>query len=600
MVNLQRLAIGSVVGTYLLIVAGATVRVSGAGLGCPDWPLCHGGLLPPLEFTALLEYSHRLLGAVVSLLLLATVAAALLTRRRNRALVLPAVAVPVLLALQIPLGGLVVFLELPPLLVFVHLGIAMLILGTQVWLAVASAAPPRLLQPGGAPRSFARLAWVTAGAVYLLIMAGAYVRATGAGWACLEFPTCRGEPLPFGISPLVDIHLAHRVLAYGVGILVAVTMVQAWRTQSHIPAVISAASALGITFVAQIAIGASMVLGGLPPALRGLHVAGAAAVWVSALALASLSQRSFQSSPPDGEPFPEQASRPLSVGEMVRAYLSLTKPGIIVLLLITTIGSMLIATRGSPDLSVVLFTLLGGALSAGAANSLNCFLDRDIDRLMKRTSLRPLPSGIVTPPQALRFGLILAVLSFVIFTVFVNLLAAVLSLAGLLIYVFVYTRWLKRSSPSNIVIGGAAGAMPPMVGWAAATGEVSLLAFFLFAIIFYWTPPHFWALALLIRSEYEKAGVPMLPVVQGEAATRHQIFLYSLLLVSVTLVLVPLQMLGLFYLVAAALLGGLFVYYAVRLLREADRQAAIRLYKYSLAYLALLFMVIVLDRRLFV
>ena len=280
-------------------------------------------------------------------------------------------------------------------------------------------------------------------------------------------------------------------------------------------------------------------------------------------------------------------------------YLSLTKPRIVVLLLITTLAPMVVAADGWPGWGLVLATLLGGALAAGGGNALNCYLDRDIDALMGRTGWRPLPSGTLAPEAALRFGLALAVGSFVVLAVWVNLLAAVLAQVGLLCYVFVYTRWLKRTTPSNIVIGGAAGAVPPLVGWAAVTGDLGLLPAYLFAIIFFWTPPHFWALALLIRAEYEKAGVPMLPIVRGEAETRRQILLYSLLLVAVSVVLFSFRLTGLAYLGAALVLGALFIYYAVRLLHEATRAAALRLYKYSLLYLALIFAAVVVDRQVF-
>jgi protoheme IX farnesyltransferase len=280
-------------------------------------------------------------------------------------------------------------------------------------------------------------------------------------------------------------------------------------------------------------------------------------------------------------------------------YVSLTKPRIVVLLLLTTLAPMIVAADGWPGWPLVLATLLGGALAAGGGNALNCYLDRDIDALMGRTAWRPLPSGTLTPAQVLRFGVALAVLSFVVLAVFANLLAAVLAQVGLLFYVFVYTRWLKRTTPSNIVIGGAAGAMPPLVGWAAVTGDVGLLPAWLFAIVFFWTPPHFWALALLIRAEYERAGVPMLPIVRGEAETYRQIVLYSLLLVAVTAMVFSFRLAGLFYLGAALALGGLLVYYAVRLRREATRAAALRLYKYSLLYLALIFLAVVVDHQVF-
>jgi len=258
---------------------------------------------------------------------------------------------------------------------------------------------------------------------------------------------------------------------------------------------------------------------------------------------------------------------------------------------------MVIAARGMPPLDVLLATLLGGGLMAGGDGAINHYVDGDIDPLMGRTAWRPIPSGVIAPRDALWFGITLAVLATLVLLVFVNPLATALSLLGLLGYVFIYTLWLKRSTPSNIVIGGAAGAIPPMVGWAAVTNEIgTLTAWYLFAIIFFWTPPHFWALSLLIRQHYERAGVPMLPVVRGEAETRRQIVLYSLQLVALTLLLSPFGLMGVQFFGAAVVLGAIFIAYAVRLWRVGTREAARRLYLYSMLYLFLLFIAMAVDR----
>jgi protoheme IX farnesyltransferase len=298
----------------------------------------------------------------------------------------------------------------------------------------------------------------------------------------------------------------------------------------------------------------------------------------------------------------QQAVLPASPGRnwraLLGAYVQLTKPRVMMLLLITTLGAMMIAAGEMPASGLVFWTLVGGGLASGGASAINHYLDRDIDHLMGRTSLRPIPAGAVAPRHALLFGIALGALSFLVLTVFVNLLSAVLSFGALLFYVFVYTCWLKRSSPSNIVIGGAAGAVPPLVGCAAVTGEITLLGLYLFTIVFFWTPPHFWALALLMRREYERARIPMLPVVRGEQEARRQIVLYSLQLVAITVLLFSFGLMGLFYLVSALLLGGLFVYYAVQLWREASVPGARRLFKYSILYLTLLFTAMVVDRQL--
>jgi len=283
------------------------------------------------------------------------------------------------------------------------------------------------------------------------------------------------------------------------------------------------------------------------------------------------------------------------VRQVLADYTELTKPKVQSLLLLTTVTTMYVA--GTPSAWKVLATCIGGYLSAGGAGAVNHYWDRDIDLQMKRTANRPVPSGRVRPGAALAFGLILCVLSFVELSLTDNVLSASLALAGFVGYVGVYTMWLKRVTPQNIVIGGAAGAIPPLVGWSAATGHLSWTAVYLFAIVFYWTPPHFWALSLLMKDEYAKVNVPMMPVVRGEHETRRQILLYSVLLFAITQLPFCASGFGGIYLVASLILGGLFIFYAVRLYRRADRSSALRLYLFSLAYLALLFGAMVLDAR---
>jgi heme o synthase len=282
--------------------------------------------------------------------------------------------------------------------------------------------------------------------------------------------------------------------------------------------------------------------------------------------------------------------------QLIGDYVELTKPKVQSLLLLTTIATMYVA--GDPSPLLVLQTCLGGYLSAGGAGAVNHWFDRDIDAQMARTSTRPVPSGRVSPAAALAFGCVLAALSLLELSLAVNPLAAALSFSGFLGYVFVYTVWLKRRTPQNIVIGGAAGAVPPLVGWAAVTGSVSGTAVILFFIVFFWTPPHFWALSLLMKGEYEKVGVPMLPVVHGERETRRQILLYSVLLYAVTQLPFCAGGFGVIYLVCSLTLGLGFIAGAARLYRRADRRSALTLYLFSLAYLALLFCSMVADAHL--
>jgi protoheme IX farnesyltransferase len=281
---------------------------------------------------------------------------------------------------------------------------------------------------------------------------------------------------------------------------------------------------------------------------------------------------------------------------MLADYIDLTKPKVQSLLLFTTVATMEIA--GNPPLSLVALTCLGGYLSAGGAGAINHYWDRDIDARMRRTANRPVPSGRVSPAAAVRFGITLQVLSFLLLSLTVNVLAASLALGGFVGYVGVYTMWLKRRTPQNIVIGGAAGAMPPLVAWAATRGSLSWTAIYLFAIVFYWTPPHFWALSLLMKSEYEEVAVPMMPVVRGEEATRLQILLYSALLYAVSQLPFCVGVFGGVYLVASMVLGLAFIGGAYMLYRRADRRTALRLYLFSMLYLALLFAAMVADVKL--
>jgi len=279
-------------------------------------------------------------------------------------------------------------------------------------------------------------------------------------------------------------------------------------------------------------------------------------------------------------------------------YIQLMKPRIIVLLLVTTAGAIWLASQGEPDVNILLTTLFTGTLAAGSANTINCLYDRDIDQVMVRTQRRPIPAGRITPFQALVFAVVLAVGALVLQTWRVNLLSGLLEWAGILVYVLVYTHWLKRSSPQNIVIGGAAGAIPPLVGWAAVTGELSACAWILFAIIFIWTPPHFWALALMIREDYAQVGVPMLPVVAGSEQTTQQILLYTLLLIPTSLLLVyPCGVVGGLYALIALALGGIFLYKVLQLFTQPQEISLARsVFKYSILYLMLLSLGMGLDR----
>jgi heme o synthase len=277
-------------------------------------------------------------------------------------------------------------------------------------------------------------------------------------------------------------------------------------------------------------------------------------------------------------------------------YYELAKPRIIVLLLVTTAAAMVMAARGIPPLGLVFWTLLGGALAAGSAGALNCVFDEDIDSVMVRTMQRPIPQGRISPRAATIYAVVLGIAAFAILFFLVNPLAAWLSLAGNVFYVGIYTMWLKRRTALNIVIGGAAGAVPPLVGWAAVTHQIGGPALGLFALIFLWTPPHFWSLALMTETDYDKANVPMMPNVAGEERTKREIIYYTILLVLASLALYPLHVMGALYTGAAAVLGAIFLYDTVRTWKDSSNLWARRTFKFSLLYLALMCLVMVIDR----
>ncbi|HET9846952.1 MAG TPA: heme o synthase [Candidatus Dormibacteraeota bacterium] len=577
--------------TYALVVLGGVVRVSGSGLGCPDWPLCHGNLVPPLNAHAIIEYSHRTVTVLATTLIVLTVVFAWLFWRQRRDVVTAASVMLGLLVIQITLGAITVKLELPPIVVLAHLANAMALLGAATITAVAAQGSG--LGSRAIDRTSARWSRLAAAGTYVLILSGSLVVASGATSVCNAWPLCGGG-FSLSFDGLPSVQLLHRAVAGLIGVLIIVGLFTVLRRHPRVPAVRATVALTLAALVFQVAVGAAVVTLHLAPIFRGLHLALASAVWVGTIVLAVISSRLPSAEEPIAFGEARTARRPAR--DVALDYISLAKPRIIPLLLITALGGMMMAQRGWPSTRLVLLTLLGGAMAAAGAGAINCWIDRDLDREMLRTRRRPLPDGRIVPSHALLFGIALGLVSFVLLAFWVNVLAATLAISGLLFYVFVYTLWLKRTTVQNIVIGGAAGAVPPLVGWAAVTHRVDLTAIYLFAIIFLWTPPHFWALALRLRGDYARAQLPMLPVVRGEQAARRQILGYTLLLVAVTLAVVLTGILGAVYLVGATLLGGLFVALAVLNLRSRRQRWSRWLFDYSIAYLGLLFAVMVADR----
>ena len=594
-----KLAVGASIATYVLIVVGGLVRATDSGLGCPDWPACFGKWVPPAELHAWIEHSHRLVAALAVGPLVAAVGLITLftARRHDRVLLGAALVTGVLVILQALLGGQVVIQQLRAELVTAHLAMALTVLALTILIAdraTGGALPP---QTGGLPST---LVAVTGVAVFAQMLLGSWVSGTGAGLAFPDFPLMQGGLWPSTLAGEAFIQLAHRLLAVVVALLVLWTARRVRRSVAT-PRTRRLASLAVVLVAIQIALGAANVWSRLSALFVVPHLAVGAALWATTVLLYLALRRApavetSGMAPVAGAANARDAS---SVGESLRAYLALTKPRIIELLLVTTVPTMVLAQRGIPSVWLMAAVVLGGSLAAGGANTINMYIDRDIDDLMRRTRHRPLPRHAVTPNRALAFGIVLSVLSFVWLTVTVNLLSALLAASAIGFYVFVYTLWLKRSTPQNIVIGGAAGCVPVLVAWAAVTGTVQVPALVLFAIVFYWTPPHFWALALRYRGDYAAANVPMLPVVRGEAETARQIVIYTILLVAVSLLLFPAARMGLIYLVAAVVLGVGFVWYALRVQRDiSDGRAAIRLFRFSISYLTLLFAAVAADSLL--
>jgi protoheme IX farnesyltransferase len=426
-----------------------------------------------------------------------------------------------------------------------------------------------------------RLALLALAALLLLTVSGWLVSSRGAATACPGWPLCA----PF--SDQAWVNLLHRAA----GLLVAGTILTllrlAWTRYRGDRLLLPLVTATAVLFFAQVFVGAMQAMRGNPLYLSLLHDTTAIILWI-AMAWLFVAASALPAAAP--EKFPR-----LDWRQRAMDFLALTKPVIVLLLLVTTFAGMIAAEKGFPPIWIMFWTLLGGALAAGGSGALNQYIDRDLDRNMQRTARRPLAAGRMTPAEGLAFGLAVCAASFYLLAGFVNLLAALLALAGILYYVLLYSVLLKRATTQNIVIGGGAGAIPPLVGWAAVTGRLDAPAFFMFAIIFLWTPPHFWALSLVRRKDYERAGVPMLPVVRGDKETRKQVLIYTVELVGLTLLMPALHMAGSIYLVAAILLGAWLLYGAWRVFRTDGNKTAWQMYRWSSMYLMFIFLALVVD-----
>lgn len=428
--------------------------------------------------------------------------------------------------------------------------------------------------------SFSRYVVILFFAVLALTVVGRIVTLTSAWAFCIGWLVC----VP--TAPLGWLKLAHMSLVGLASILMLVVFRKAWREQRKPEIILPLTTILGVMFFGQALVGAVQVTQSFAEQLVVLHQLTTFALWTSLVLLLYASGV-----------FIKEDVKPAILNGPQRAkdFFALTKPLIVGLLLITTYGGLVIGMRAWPSFSLTMWTLVGGALAAGGSSALNQYIDRELDKHMQRTAKRPLADGRLTNAEGLAFGLGLTLASYYVLACFVNGLAALLSLAGIIYYVILYSLWLKKATVQNIVIGGGAGAIPPLVGYAAATGNLDWTAWILFAIIFVWTPPHFWALAIVRRNDYEKAGVPMMPVVRGEVETRKQILIYTVELVAITLLLPILHLAGTIYLIAALVFGGALLYAAWAVWKHGGNKLAWRMYRWSSTYLVFIFVAIMLD-----
>lgn len=600
--NVRVLLIVAVVAVFVVISSGGVARVLEAGEGCLSWPLCLPDGFSSAEGGvngSQVDFWHRVV-SFLAFFPLAGLAVMGLRKLPSAVRILRLVWISLLIyGLQILIGGgyfLGLSETMQPLFSAFHFILSLGLLSVLIYALVAL-----VIRPQDRTQSvrfsfvspFARLSLATMVLYFFLVINGVLVSRWDANLYCSGWPICMPEN-GYGVAALL-----HRFLAIGSVGLVTALVIRAWQAYRSYPGILTAATATFVLFLSQALLGSRLSfddVGNLaqPFYYFALHQATATAVWVTLLLVVfgvGLANRS-----PEQEILEIRAFR--ARAHMARDLFLLTKPVVVALLLVTTYAGMIIGGKAIPPLSLTFWTLLGGFLAAGGSGAINQYIDREDDQRMQRTQKRPIPSGRLMPGEGLAFGVGMLLSSFYVMVAFVNIIAALLCLAGMIYYVVIYSLILKKTTVQNIVIGGGAGAIPPLVGWAAATGSLNIPSLFLFAVIFMWTPPHFWALALIRRNDYARAGVPMLPVVKGEAETRKQILIYTLELVALTLLLPLLGLGGSLYFIGAAVLGLWLLHTAWKVWRSEGNKQAWRMYRHSSMYLAFLFFILAADALL--
>lgn len=575
--------------SFVVMTLGSLVRATDSGLSCPDWPLCYDQVVPSFDYQIFLEWFHRLLAGSLAVVMVIAFVKLFKSKSLRKELGGPIAAAGILFTVQVVLGGLTVLHLLDPKVVSLHLMNAICFYGILLWMNLRARriVKPQLLLNNAKSKSWLGPAFIgLTTLIFVQLILGGMVSSNHAGLVCPDFPLCNGQWLPDPLPFLVGLQQFHRFVAYalmGVTLLLGMGCVR----MPVSPTVRMALRSLPTIVMLQIILGVTNVLMRLPDWASVLHLANALLLFtVSFVATLDL----FMSRAA------RQAGKPTGGTSKAKTLFQLTKPTITLLVVVTTIPGLLLATTAPISSALMLWTLLGTTLASASASAFNHVVDHELDEIMARTQKRPLPTGRVSRLEAAIFAGILGILSFVMLYRFTTPLAAWVSLAANVFYVVGYTMYLKRRTVQNIVIGGAAGAVGPLIGWAAVRGDIGWPAWVLFLVIFLWTPPHFWSLAIKYKNDYAKANIPMWPVIKGDESTRWQIFAYTLTLIPAVFALYYFGAASWLYLVPALAFTLYFVYVAARLYFDHTNERAMKVFHYSCLYLFGVFGGVTIDR----